>query len=147
MLQVKCVLRLNPLLSKLNQLVILTLRTILDIVGTLSEWSRIIVLQDRSLCHIPLPPIQCCVRICQVTSSSCENQHWRKGETGMGVPTIVTSIVGCIRTPPNHKRIENGYNLPSSSLLLISTHLLNVSYHFIDFCIDTLTHSVSTLQQ
>ena len=35
---------------------------------------RIIVLQDRSLYHIYLPPL-------------------RKGETAMGVPTNVTSIV------------------------------------------------------
>ena len=52
------------------------------------------MLQDRSLYHIPLPPIQCCVRIFRATTSSCGNQHWRKGETGMGVPTNVTSIVG-----------------------------------------------------
>ena len=56
------------------------------------------MLQDRSLYHIPLPPIQCCVRIFRVTTSSCGNQHWRKGETGMGVPTNVTSVVGRIRT-------------------------------------------------
>ena len=55
---------------------------------------RIIVLQDRSLYHIPLPPIQCCVRIFRATTSSCGNQYWRKGETGVGVPTNVTSIVG-----------------------------------------------------
>ena len=61
---------------------------------------RIIVLQDRILYHIPLSPIQCCVRIFRATTSSCGNQHWRKGETGMGVPTNVTSIVGrsCMAT-------------------------------------------------
>ena len=52
------------------------------------------MLQDRSLYHIPLPPIQCCVRIFRATANSCENQHWRKGETGMSVPKNVTSIVG-----------------------------------------------------
>ena len=60
---------------------------------------RIIVLQDRILYHIPLLPNQCCVRIFRATTSSCGNQHWRKGETGMGVPTNVTSIVDpCART-------------------------------------------------
>ena len=54
---------------------------------------RIIVLQDRSLYHIPFPRIQCCVRIFRATTSSCGNQHWRKGKTAMGVPTNVTSIV------------------------------------------------------
>ena len=63
-----------------------------NLVGALSAWSRIIVLQDRSLYHIPLPPIQCCVRIFRATTSSCKNQHWRRGETGMDVPTNVTSI-------------------------------------------------------
>ena len=68
--------------------------TILDIFSW-NTWRmvRIILLQDRSLYHIPLPPMQCCVRIFRATTSSCGNQHWRKGETGMGVPTNVTSIV------------------------------------------------------
>ena len=30
----------------------------------------------------------------RATTSSCGNQHWRKGKTGMVVPTNVTSIVG-----------------------------------------------------
>ena len=92
MLSVKSVLRLKPLQPKF---VIRILPTILDIlVGTLSEWSLTIVFQDRSLYHIPLPPIKCCVRIFRPTASSCENQHWRRGKTGMGVPTNVSSIVG-----------------------------------------------------
>ena len=35
---------------------------------------------------------------------------------------------------------------PSSSVLRISIHLLNVSTHFIGFCIHTRVHSISTLQ-
>ena len=62
---------------------------------------RIIVLRDRILYHIPLPTIQCCVRIFRATTNSCGNQHWRKGETGMGVPTNVTSIVFASRKLAN----------------------------------------------
>ena len=54
----------------------------------------------------PLPPIQCCVRIFRATASSCENQHWSRGQTGMGVPTNVTSIAGpfcCVPWAGAHK--------------------------------------------
>ena len=73
------------------------------LVGTLSKWSRIIVLQDRSLYHIPLPPIQCCVEIFLATASSCENQQWIRGQTGMGVPANVTSIVGQFGAGTKHR--------------------------------------------
>ena len=92
MLSVISVLRLKPFQPKF---VIRILPTILDILGgTLSEWSLTIVFQDRSLYHIPLPQIKCCAIIFRATASSCENQHWRRGKTGMGVATNVTSIVG-----------------------------------------------------
>ena len=44
------------------------------------------------------------------TASSCENEHWRREETGMAVATNVTSSVGCILNYPEFK-LYSTYNM------------------------------------
>ena len=54
------------------------------------------MLQDRSLSRlIPFPPPPC-LRIFRATASSFEINIEEGGETGIGVPTNVTSIVGFV---------------------------------------------------